>query len=307
LQKLIGKIRLPRGKINAHTVGFQISPRLNAASRMDHANQAFELLNTDDPQKAEIMAEQLNQLNTERQVLTEKIYNQAIEKIGQVGERKIIICHDHSWSPGLVGLVAGRVCDLYYRPVILIGHEAGKWIGSGRSIEEFDITAALHRVEEHFSRFGVHRGAGGFDLKSKDDLAAVEEKLSKYAQKELGKIELMPSIKIEAEIPLEKANFELAEQIFDFAPFGMANPQPIFVSRGLTVVSFETMGSDLKHLKVMAKAGDDTVKKLVGFNISERIQELKIGAKMDLVYELGINEWNGNRELQFKIVDFMIK
>jgi len=307
LKKLIDKTVSQMGRINAHAVGFQIGPRLNAASRMDHANQAFELLNTEDAEQAEILAEQLNQLNIERQAMTEKIFQQALNKIGEVGESKIIFAEDESWTPGLVGLVAGKIADLYYRPVILIGQEAGKWIGSGRSIPEYDITAALHQAEEHFARFGGHSGACGFDLKSKSELKPVIKKLTAHAKKELSKIELVPSISIECLLDLDKASFELAEKLFSFAPFGMANPKPIFLAQDLTVVSFEAMGADLSHLKIMANSSEGKVKKIIGFRMSERIQELKIGAKIDLVYELGINEWNGNRELQFKIIDFMVK
>jgi len=307
LKKLIEKTGTPFGKINSRTVGFQIGPRINAASRIDHANHAFALVNTEDAGEAERLAEQLNRLNIERQGITEKNHQQALEQIGEVGDRKILFAKDESWAPGLVGLVAGRICEQYYRPTFIIGHEAGKWIASGRSIPEYDIAQALHQAEEHFTRFGGHSGASGFDLKSEKDYDAVVKKLSKHAEKELAKVELVPKIDIELELSLEKASFELARKIFEFAPFGMANPQPIFVAKDLTVISFEAMGADLSHLKIMANEANGKVHKIIGFNISERIQELKIGANMDLVYELGINEWNGNQELQFKIIDFKIK
>lgn len=307
LRKLIEKTGTPLGKINSRTVGFQIGPRINAASRIDHADQAFALVNTEDVSEAEKLAEQLNQLNIERQGITQTIYQQALEQIGEVGDMKIIFAKSESWAPGLVGLVAGKIAELYYRPTFVIGHEAGKWIASGRSIPEYDIAQALHQAEEHFTRFGGHCGASGFDLKSEKDYDEVVKKLSKHAEQELAGVELVPKIDIELELPLEKASFELARKIFEFAPFGMANPQPIFIAKDLTVISFEAMGADLTHLKIMVNEANGKAYKIIGFNISERIQELKIGVKMDLVYELGINEWNGNQELQFKIIDFKIK
>jgi len=307
LKKLIDRIGTPLGKINAHSIGFQIGPRLNAASRMDHANQAFYLLNSKDPREADELANQLDNLNRDRQASTEVIFNQTLDIIGEVKDQKILFAKNKDWSQGIVGLVAGRISDRYYRPVILVGQDSGKWIGSGRSIPEFDITAVLHNVEKYLARFGGHAGACGFDLKNEKDYEKVAKKITAVAEKELADVELTPSINIEGELGLDKASFKIAKNIFEFAPFGINNPQPIFIDRDLTVVSFEAMGGDLTHLKIMVKTREGNVKKLVGFRIADRIQELKIGTKMELVYELGINEWNGNQELQFKIIDFIIK
>ena len=209
--------------------------------------------------------------------------------------------------PALTRFNSSAHSDRYYRPVILVGQDSGKWIGSGRSIPEFDITAVLHNVEKYLARFGGHAGACGFDLKNEKDYEKVAKKITAVAEKELADVELTPSINIEGELGLDKASFKIAKNIFEFAPFGINNPQPIFIDRDLTVVSFEAMGGDLTHLKIMVKTREGNVKKLVGFRIADRIQELKIGTKMELVYELGINEWNGNQELQFKIIDFIIK
>jgi len=307
LEKLIARIGTPLGKVNAHAIGFQIGPRLNAASRMDHANQAFYLLNADEPGEADRLAAKLDNLNRERQESTENVYRQALEIIGEVNGQKILFAKSADWSPGIVGLVAGRIAEKYYRPVILIGCDSGKWIGSGRSIPEFDITAALHAAEKYFARFGGHPGACGFDLANEKDYEKVVKKISAVAEKELRDVELAPSVAIEAALPLDKASFEIAGKIFEFAPFGIDNPTPVFIDRDLTVLSFEAMGGDLTHLKVMVKTREGNIKKIVGFRIADRIQELRIGAGMELVYELGINEWNGNQELQFKIIDFIIK
>lgn len=299
--------RTPVESINARTIGFQIGPRLNAASRMDHANRAFKLLNSDDPQEARQLAAELNSLNMDRQDITKKVFEEAISQIGEVIDQKILFAKNQSWPPGIVGLVAGRVADEFYRPTILVGSDSNAWIGSGRSIPEFDITAALHKVEKYLKRFGGHPGACGFDLKSEEDFDAFARELSQVAEKELKGVNLIPSVNIEAEVSLEKANFDLVKSIDDFAPFGMDNPQPILMAKNLTIISFEAIGADLNHLKIMASEANGKVYKLIGFGIAERIGELKTGAKIDLAYELGINRWNGNQELQFKIVDFVVQ
>jgi len=307
LKKLIEMTGTPLGRVNAHTVGFQIGPRLNAASRMDHASRAFHLLNTDNSREADRLARELDLLNIDRQGITQKIFDEAITQIGEVIDQKILFAQNESWPPGIVGLVAGKIADRFYRPTIIVGNDAGNWIGSGRSIPEFDITAALHQAEKHLARFGGHPGACGFDLKSPGDYSAFVEKLTSFAEKELKDVKLMPTLAIEAVLPLEKASFDLAREIFGFAPFGMDNPYPLFIAKDLKIISFEAMGSDLSHLKLMVNEASGKVFKLIGFSMAERIQEIKIGATIDLVYELGINEWNGNQELQFKIIDFMVK
>lgn len=306
LRKLIEVTGTPIENITTRTIGFQIGPRLNAASRMDHANRAFCLLNTEDNAEAQKLSQELNGLNIDRQGITKKIFEEAMDQIGQVVDQKFLFAKNKSWTPGIVGLVAGKISELYYRPTIIVGADSENWIGSGRSIPEFDITAALHQAEKHFKRFGGHSGACGFDLNSEKDYDEVVKKLTEYAETELKNQELTPTVNVEAELPLEKASFDIAKKIFDFAPFGMDNPQPVFIAKNLKVVSFEAMGGDLKHLKIMVNEANGKNYKLVGFYLSERIQELKIGATMDLVYELGINEWNGNQELQFKIIDFTI-
>ncbi|MDD4995423.1 MAG: single-stranded-DNA-specific exonuclease RecJ [Patescibacteria group bacterium] len=306
LRKLFEAAGIASEKLDTRSIGFQIGPRLNAASRMDHANQAFALLNAEDEKQAAELATELCSLNQQRRDITKETYDQAIAQIGDPGNRKILFSRNESWPPSIVGLVAGKVCDDYYRPVILIGREGERWLGSGRSIPEFDITAALHSAEEHLARFGGHPGACGFDMKSEADIAPFIEKLTKYAEERLACVALAPAINIEAELGLDETNFDLVHALAEFAPHGMNNPKPIFLARDLTVVSFETMGMDQKHLKIAVKTPAGATKKLVGFGIAGRISELKVGAKLELAYELDINQWNGNQELQFKIIDFKL-
>ncbi|MBU0648836.1 single-stranded-DNA-specific exonuclease RecJ [Patescibacteria group bacterium] len=306
LKKLIQTTATPLGKINARAIGFQIGPRLNAASRMENGSSAFRLLITDDEKEAEELAVRLNQLNQDRQAKTQEIFEQAMQILGDVGQRKILSAANEAWPPSIVGLVAGKICDRYYCPTILIGQQSGKWFGSGRSIAELDITRLLHHAEEHLERFGGHAGACGFTLNSKDDIEPFFEKIKQKAHAELAGQKLKPKIQIDCEMNLEEADFDLAARIADFAPFGQENPMPLFFAKDLTVASFEALGTDQKHVKILVKTPSQDIKKLIGFGMADRIEELEVGASMKLVYELGVNEWNGNQELQFKIIDFKL-
>lgn len=292
--------------VQSYNVGFQIAPRLNAAGRMDHANTAYELLITDDEAEAMAISNELNEKNRQRQKVTEEMIKISLEQIGEPAEKeKILFSQYDGWSPGLVGLAAGRLCDRFNRPVIVFGKSGDKYVGSGRSIEEFDITKALAVCAEYLEDFGGHKQACGLTIIGEDNLNKFKEKMGRLAKKALAGVELKPSLSIEAEISLRQANWDLVDGLSKFEPFGEANPEPLFLTRNLEVDNIFKMGTNGQHLKLMLRdESQPAAKKFVGFNMVEAwFEKLAVGDKIDVVYRLGVNEWNGNREIEFRLVD----
>lgn len=306
LQKLFAIAGLQADKIDTWNLGFQLGPRLNAAGRMDHADPAFRLLVSENEQEADELAAQLNAANTARQKKSEEIFNQAMEQIGEPGERKILMAIG-AWPAGLVGLVAGKIAEKFFRPVIIVAKDGEKFTGSGRSISAFDITKALNAAAPFLDRYGGHPQACGFSATSEEKLNQALAAMTTTAEAELGEEDLIGEFFVDAEILLSQATWDLENLISRLAPFGEGNRLPIFASRGLQLVSFETMGLEGKHLRLMVRDPvNGVVKKIVAFGWGKIIPELRIGGLVDIVYTIGVNEWNGNRELQLRVEDIVL-
>lgn len=317
----------PDKPLESWNVGWQIGPRLNAASRLSHANTAFALLSTTDPEEAKELANELNQRNISRQEITEEIISQVEAQIDKANLPKLIIGvanEDQIWNEGVIGLVAGKITERYHRPSLIISRlvEAAEFDpqtkklvpkkiafkGSGRSIEGFNLIAAIESCSEHLEKFGGHPMACGFSVSSPEKLKAFLEKLKELADSGLEESVLAPKLKIEAEIPFIAIEFPLAEAINRLAPFGQNNPQPRFVSRRLRIDDIMTMGFDGKHIKMRFSQFDEEKKETrsfwgLAFGGAESYKEYVVGDLVDLAYYLEINEFNGRRELQLKIID----
>ena len=297
-------------KVNSFIIGWQISPRLNSAGRLDHANTAYELLITKDKDEAQIIAEKLNKKNGERQKITEDITaycRQAIEE-KMLRDKILIVCSPNiekpeaeSWPEGVVGLVAGRLCEAYGRPVLVITKIKNEIKGSGRSIDEFNIMAAIESSSCYLEKFGGHAAACGFTLKSQEDLEKFSKGMKKIVNQALAKVELASKILIEAEIDLSDINDELLEALEKFEPYGEDNGKPKFLSRGLKIMDKVNMGVDAQHIKF--RFGSIWA---VAFSQAENLKDLKIGDEVDVVYYLEFNEFNGRRTAQMKIVDIKL-
>ena len=302
-----------RGAINTQTVGFQIVPRLNAAGRMDHANTALALLMSEKVDEAKTLAEQLNQNNSDRQKLTDQIVSAAREQIKSTNQKDnpVLFVYDPSWPTGILGLVSGRLKDEFYKPAIALGNSPeGIVVGSGRSISEFNLIAAIQDMSEYFIKFGGHPQAAGLSIKDINTLEKFKIAISALAQKELAGVALVPQINIDAEVDLEDVNWKLFDLLQKFEPFGMNNEEPTYGARGITLVSADPVGQDGKHLRLMVKHNSHTVRKTIAFGFgdtnrhpSDWKNNLKPGDKINLAFHIDVNEWNGNRELEMKIED----
>ncbi|MFH1235382.1 MAG: single-stranded-DNA-specific exonuclease RecJ [Parcubacteria group bacterium] len=299
LQALMKTARGRLEDIDTHTIGFQIGPRLNAAGRMDHANTAFELLIERSSEVAAEIAEKLDTKNRERQRLSEIMVKEAEKQLVGSDER-ILIVQGKEWPVGIIGLVAGRMSDRYHRPAFALGEKGNDIVGSGRSVPNFDITGALAAHSDLFSRYGGHTQACGFTMPKKH-LKAFHTTFKKIGRQIPSK-DLIPMEHADAEIGLDDVNWKLYEIAEKFEPFGEDNPFPRFVARGVEIVECQKVGKDGKHLRLQVRHASDLVRKVIAFGFSGH-EALTAGAKFDMMFEVSVNEWNGNRELQLKLVD----
>lgn len=313
LSELIKKIKTTKSsssgkdqplKIDSDTIGYQISPRINAAGRMDHANTSFELLITESIQEAQGLVASLEILNAQRQSLTEKIIKQIRERVGKDPKEKIIFEGDSSWPIGILGLIAGKLANEYSRPVFIYNKGEDFSGGSCRSIPSFSVIEALNRCRSLFTEFGGHKGAAGFKVENKN-LEKLKIEIEKIAAEEIKSEELAPTIEIDTEIETKNINWEFFEEVEKIAPYGEANPEPVFLLRNMNVIEMRTVGNGEKHLKLRLESSKEKGRKFnaIGFNFGEWLNKLKIGGTIDIVFTLTANRWNGSCNLEFKIVD----
>lgn len=318
LQKLLLESRIvqengtKKKDIDADTIGYQIAPRINAAGRMNHASVAYNLMMTENPEDATELAIELNQENQNRQKMTEGLVKEALDDIKKnQKDNPVLFYVGVGWSTGIVGLIAGRIKEKYYKPTIIMARNNGEITGSGRSISEFNMIESLQEMPEMFTKFGGHPAACGFTLKNIDSVTEFQDKLiQKFIEKTADK-DITPKIFIGAEIDLDDVNWELFDTLNKFKPFGQANEKPKYLARNLTIISLEPVGKDKKHLRITVKHNSHKIRKTIGWHLcNENATDttnwgkvLKIGDKIDMVFEIDVNQWNGNRELQLTIVD----
>jgi len=304
----------PLTNLDTYTLGFILGPRLNAASRMDHANTTFKLLVTENKKEAQELAQQLNQNNLDRQNLTEKIareLNKRLEKkISQGENTKLIFEGSPDWPIGLIGLIAGKIKDKYCQPAIIY-HQQGELIhASCRSIPQLDLMEILNQTSDLFEDFGGHKGAAGFQIKKKN-LEKTKKLLTQLVEKKLKDQELNPCLDIDFELSLADINWHNYDQIELFAPFGKANSKPIFLIRKVEISDLRVVGNNGKHLKMELLLFDKDSNKAKNFNaiafgFGDKEPILKKGQLVDVIFEMIVNQWNGHRGLEIKIVDLRL-
>lgn len=309
LAKIKPKIntKLLATNLDTYTLGFIIGPRLNSAGRIDHANTAYELLVTDSAREAKKIAQNLNDKNYQRQKMTDRIIKEIEKKDKILQKRKIIFEGSKEWPVGIVGLIAGRLADKYYRPTIIFQEIKSISKGSARSIPSFNIIEAISQCRNLLDEFGGHPGAAGFTLSNKN-LKNFENKLLKIANKKLKSKDLIPALNIDIELMPEEINFNTYDEIQKLAPFGEGNLRPLFLLKKMKITNFRVVGKNCTHLKIYLKKEMDSGERnktfeAIGFGFSGFCDKIKLGDELDVVFELITNEWNGTRELQLKIVD----
>lgn len=299
-------------QVTSTTVAFGMAPRINAAGRLDHAKRAVELLTTGDYDEAIRAASSLDVLNKERQRIVEGIVKEAelqwqgkrdAAQAAARPEPAVIVLAGEGWNVGVIGIVASKILERYYKPVIILGidPESGMCKGSARSIEGYDLHAALTECDELLDHYGGHQAAAGMSL-HRDQLPAFEEKLSELAMEWLTEQDWIPKTAIDLVCSVGDASVHTIGQLALLEPFGAGNPSPRLLLQSAELSDYRTMGKDSRHLKLSLRSGRASLD-AVGFGLGELSNQLQAGLPVDLVGELSINEWNGQRKAQLHIHD----
>ncbi len=290
--------------INADTIGseeisWSLAPRLNAAGRLQHALTSYKLMVTESTEEALELSTVLEEQNAERQKMTGRSLAKAKEQVLAKGISPILIASDPDYPPGIIGLVAGRLSEEFYRPAIVIKVGEKSSNGSCRSIPEFNIINALNECHELMSDFGGHARAAGFTMPTKN-LSKLEEKLNLMAEQQLAGLDLRPRLDIDAEMNLSQLGGNTYQSLQSLAPFGMGNPIPTFVSRSVEVVDCQTMGNNGGHLRLKLRQNNANWE-AVAFGLGECFKDMH--SHIDIVYNLRLEHWRGEERLRLNIQD----
>ena len=307
--KRIGLIKLVEvaggkmGELDTMSVGFMIGPRINAAGRMQNASKALDLLLEEDEDKAGIMARELDKINKDRQKVSREICKQAIDMVESKEKKSLSIVVGDGWPAGLIGLVAGKLVTEYQRPAYVVTKKGDKYVGSGRTIKGFDVTAALRVASDYLDKFGGHPEACGFTTTGDERFDKLCESLFKSADSIITDEMINPSIDIDAILDLSDVSWDLIADLEVCRPFGCGNTRPLFASENVRIVNMDCVGSEDQHLRLTVQSGNGKMIKMIGFRFGEYLQKLSIGKEFGFVYEIDVNEWRGRREIQLRIVD----
>ena len=290
------------GELNTTSIGFQIGPRLNAAGRMKHAYDALELMIEEDETIAMEKAIKLQDTNKARQARSDEMYKEAKKQLVDAPTTCIILVQD-GWQAGLVGLVAGKLLNEFNLPVFVFGKDGDHYVGSGRSTNVADLMPALHAAAAHLEKFGGHPQACGLSIRGEEEFNAATKIIRETLAIAMQEKDTTPTLAIDAEMRLEDVSWELLEGVEKCKPFGMGNVSPVFAARSVTVVGLSTVGADGKHLRLTIQSPNGKSMKMIGFSFGFHIEKLHLGDVLDVAFEVSVNEWNGNRELQGRLVD----
>ncbi|GAB5492016.1 MAG: single-stranded-DNA-specific exonuclease RecJ [Phototrophicaceae bacterium] len=294
---------LKQGTVTAMGIGFGLGPRINAAGRLDSAIEAYKLLSAQDDEEAQKYAERLQNFNKERQHLTResqtRIRTNLEEKI-DLNEAQLIFAVDENIVPGIVGLVAGRLTEEFFRPTVVVEKGEQECHASCRSIPQFHITQALDECADILVRHGGHAMAAGLTVLP-ENLDLLQERLQEKARAVLDGMTLQPTIHVDMELSLREATMALAKELAVLEPTGHANEQAVFMSRKLRVLETKTVGKDKSHLKVKLVAEGEPPIDCIGFRLGHWVDDLP--EYVDVVYNLEVNEWLGRRNLQLNLRD----
>ena len=296
-------------KYDSWNIGFQLAPRINAVGRLDHAETAFQLLVEKNKRQAHKIAIELDRRNSQRQEYTTKLFNFIDENLKEQKNNPILIAlcplgenENNNWNEGVIGLVAGRLSSKYYRPALVLTETAEGLKGSGRSIVDFNLIKAIEESAQFLTKYGGHPMACGFSLE-KNNLESFKQKILEIAQKKIDINKIKPKIFVDMEIFLEDLDLDFLEDLEKLKPFGEGNQKPVFLSKNISVLDVFVMGMDNQHIKLKIKTENSKVLNALAFSQAEKWSNIKIGDKIKMVYSPEINNFNGRKEVQLKIID----
>ncbi len=286
-------------------VVFIIAPRINAAGRIKHGNEAVALLTEYDLDQAEIFASEIEQHNSDRKDLDKQITIEALDQIeiNQEAEKFTTVVYDKNWHKGVIGIVASRLIETYYRPTIVFTKSGDKLAASARSVKDFDIYNALEACAQHLEQFGGHMYAAGMTLKE-ENYVAFKEAFERVVEETIHPDLLTPEISVDAEINLTDINERLIRILNQFEPFGPQNMTPVFMSKGLKDSGYaKGIGADEDHLKLFVKQNGSQGFGAIGFGLGKKLDVVKNQNPFEAVYCIDENEFNGNVTVQLRLKD----
>ena len=284
--------------VSSDDLAYRMAPRLNAPGRMGDSGMGLQVLMSENQSEADLLANKINAANVRRQALEQEILEQALTMIDdQIDGRRTIVLGSENWHTGVLGIVASRLVDRYHRPVMMAAIADGLAVGSGRSIDGFDLYGAMKKISGCFEKFGGHYHAAGFTL-SANLLGKLKEDLETEAEEHLHPKDLIPSINVDSELLFKNITPDVINQINALSPFGEGNPEPVFMARSVKVFDSRVVGE--KHLKLRLGQGEQVLD-AIGFRL-ENHHPLK-GVLIDLLFTPEINRWQGTESVQLKIVD----
>ena len=293
--------------ISPYEIGFIIAPRINAVGRLEHAIDALRLLCTTDEKRAYALASKVGQKNVERQDLVKESVEEALKEIVKLEKKglpKLIILHSKKWHEGIIGLIASRILETYYRPVIVMTEGDGQLKASARSIITFHITKFFESMKTMFINYGGHAQAAGFTMK-REKLDDFMKAAVKKANKLIKDSDLERVIQADLKIPLSAATLTLTKELDILRPYGIGNSQPSFVS-DVEIVHAQLLGKSQSHLKITVKSEEMMFPiEMIAWGKADLFTSLSRGQKAQVVYTLDINKWNGREKLQGKVISLI--
>ncbi len=302
LKKLFTYSKIMQAEITEWSVGFGISPRINAMGRLEHGLDALRLLCSRKPSQAEKYASLLNETNQKRQDLTKNMVDDARAQVSEKSEENIIIVYSSEYHEGILGLIAGGLTETYNKPTIAISLSGDFAKASARSIPGVNIVEILRQIKDDLLAVGGHPMAAGLSFET-DKLEEVISKLYKIAKKEIQAENLEKNLRVDCVVAHSLLTLETTDNLQKFGPFGMGNPQPQFEVAKLEVLEKRIIGKDKTHVKF--KLGSDLIKGIdaIGWRMASRTQEISEGDIITIAGGLGVNEWNNRRFVQLTIKD----
>lgn len=312
-RSLIGVSGIERKEVTAGHIGFSLAPKINASGRLEAADIAVKLLTTEDEKEAEQIAFELDMLNKERQQIVEDMVQEAFamaEEQRAKGLDKVIVVAKENWNVGVVGIVASKIVEKFYRPALVLSIDAQKGMakGSARSIAGFDLHKALTVCKDLLDHYGGHQAAAGMSLNS-SHLDEFAFRLNELAATTLTALDYIPVLRVDNACQLADVPIASIEGLEQLAPFGMGNPSPKFMFTNLGLEDIRTMGKEKQHLKLGLSQAQEEVScsvEAVGFGKGSLAALIAPSAKVDVLGELSINEWNGVRKPQIIMQDLRI-
>jgi single-stranded-DNA-specific exonuclease len=303
LKAIIRGINKP--EITLSEVSFYIAPRINSAGRIKHGNNAVELLLEENFDNAITFSKEIDNFNLERRGLDQLITNQALKQIENNEEQKnfTTVVFKKDWHKGVIGIVASRLIEKYYRPTLVFTKSNDVLAASARSVKGYDVYNAIESCREHLIQFGGHKYAAGLTLKP-ENYSAFKSSFEKHVKKTIEKKMLTPTITIDEKIQLLEITPKFFRILKQFAPFGPSNKQPVFLSENLKDTGYcKTVGEDDKHLKLSLKQGNSDVFKAIAFGLGDKLSLIKNKAQFSGVFNIAENNWNGAKSIQLKLLD----